>query len=384
MLGEGMNILIVNYEFPPLGGGAGNATYHIAKEMAHRGHKVLVVSSHFKGLAKEEWIDGIQIKRIPTLRKRKESVTILELLSFALSSIWYMPKIARNFNPEVSFAFFGLPCGISTLVIKALYGIPYIVSLRGADVPGFIERQVHFYHFLARPLIHYIWKKAKYLITNSQGLKDLALKSAGDIKIEVIANGVDADLYQPCKPIDNGTKKILFVGRLSKQKGVHYLIDSIRILKEKRINSFHLEIIGDGPDKVKLEEKVANGQLEEQISLSGWVDKKAIYKKYQEASIFAFPSLSEGMPNVVLEAMASGLPILATRIAGNEELVRDGENGYLVGVKDSQALADRLIELLHETDRLIEMGKMSRKIAYEEYSWSHVVDLYIDLIDKTR
>ncbi len=375
-----MNILIVNYEFPPLGGGAGNATYYIAKEMAHRGHKVLVVSSHFKGLAKEEWIDGIQIKRILTLRKRKESVTILELLSFALSSIWYMPKIARNFRPEVSFAFFGLPCGISTLLIKALYGIPYIVSLRGADVPGFIERQVHYYHFLARPLIRYIWKKAKYLITNSQGLKDLALKSAADIKIQVIANGVDANHYQPCKQTDNGTKKILFVGRLSKQKGIQYLIDSIRILKEKRINSFHLEIIGDGPDKVKLEEKVANGQLEEQISLSGWVDKKAIYKKYQEASIFAFPSLSEGMPNVILEAMASGLPILATRIAGNEELVREGENGYLVGVEDSQALADRLIKLLYESDRLIEMGKRSREIAYEEYSWVHVADRYIDLI----
>ncbi|GMT48499.1 MAG: 1,2-diacylglycerol 3-glucosyltransferase [bacterium] len=377
-----MNILIVNYEFPPLGGGAGNATYHIAKEMAHRGHKVLVVTSHFKGLAKEEWLDGFQIKRIPTLRKRKESVTILELLSFALSSLWYVTKIAKNFDPKVSFAFFGLPCGISTLLIKVLYGIPYIVSLRGADVPGFIERQIHFYHFIAKPLIRYIWKKASYVITNSQGLKELALKSSRDIKIEVIANGVDADHYQPCKLCDNGIKKILFVGRLSKQKGIQYLLNSISILKEKNINSFHLEIIGDGPDKAKLEEEVTNKQLEKQISLLGWVDKKAIYKKYQEASIFVFPSLSEGMPNVILEAMASGLPILATRIAGNEELVREGKNGYLVEVEDSQALADKLIELLQETDRLIEMGNMSRKIAYEEYSWGHVAEQYIAILKK--
>lgn len=378
-----MKLLIINYEYPPLGGGAGNATYHIAREMSQKGHDVIVVTSRFKGQKKvEKYNRHFTIIRIPTLRQKKESVTLLELLIFTLSSLIYCPGLVKRLNPDSSIAFFGIPCGITSLWLKLIYGLPYVVSLRGADVPGFVERKVGFFHFVAKPLIKYIWHQAKAVITNSKGLRDLALNSFKNKPIHIIPNGVDTEFFfcniqYPPKDV-----RILFVGRLSKQKGLFNLIKSIKILQYELNKNYLFEIVGEGPDKEELLKMTQKNGLSKSIQFSGWLDKQSLCYKYQQATAFAFPSLSEGMPNAVLEAMATGLPVIATKVAGNEELIRDGENGYLVPANDCYSFAQKVDQMVNEPSKLKMMSQKSREIAMDEYSWEHVADEYINLINQ--
>ncbi len=377
-----MKIIFINYEFPPLGGGAGNACYNLAKEIVNKGHDVLVVTSKFNSQSKASTIDGINIIRIPVIRKKLESVSIFELLTFTLSSIWHIPSIAKKFKPDKNIAIFGIPCGITALLLKKLYKIPYIVSLRGADVPGFIERQVRFYHFISKKLIKLIWKEASNVTCNSNGLKKLACNTLKNIDIRVIPNGVDSNFFSSN---GNHNKKItiLYVGRLSKQKGLNNLIEPIKALKQKSNIPFQLNIVGDGPEKKQLIQKFKQNKLDDIVKFSGWINKAELIKQYQSASIFLFPSLSEGMPNAILEAMASGLPIIATKVAGNEELVRNNENGYLVPINNSKILTDKLIDLIECPNKMREMGKRSRHIAKTEYTWEYMANEYIKLSKNT-
>lgn len=378
-----MKILIINYELPPIGGGAGNATLNIAKNMALKGFDTTILTSQFQNLPKRETIEGVKIIRIPTIRKKKESVRIFELLIFALSSLWFVPKHARKIKPDVSLAFFGLPCGISALLIKYLLDIPYIVSLRGADVPGFVEREIHFYHFIAKPLIKLIWRKAFKVITNSQGLRNLALQTCPEVPIEIIPNGVNCNIFQPANVKSLSKLNLLYVGRFSKQKGLEYLPPLMKILKEKLAIPFHFNLIGDGPNLQEIKEKIEKSGLSEHVSFCGWVvDRYVLSSYYKNSSIFVFPSLFEGMPNAILEAMASGLAIVASNVAGNEELVRDGENGFLHNIGDVEGLAESIIHLANSPELIEQYGRRSREIAIEHYSWSHVTDNYLNLLSK--
>lgn len=375
-----MKILIINYELPPIGGGAGNATLNIAKKMAEKGFDTTIITSSFQDLAKEEIIEGVKIKRIPTFRKKKESVKISELLAFSLSSLWYVPKYARKNKPDVSLAFFGLPCGISAIALKYILDIPYIVSLRGADVPGFVEREIHFYHFIAKPLIKLIWRKAFRVVTNSQGLRNLASETCPEVPIEIIPNGVNCQIFNPTEK-NPDVLNLLYVGRFSKQKGLEYLPPLMQILKEKLKIPFHLNLIGDGPNKKEIKKSIDDMGLSQYVSFCGWiVDRYELSSYYQKSSIFVFPSLFEGMPNAILEAMASGLAIVASNVAGNEELVRNGENGYLHNIGDVQGIADSIIKLASDKNLLDSFGAVSRKIAVEQYSWSHVADNYLQML----
>ena len=143
---------------------------------------------------------------------------------------------------------------------------------------------------------------------------------------------------------------------------------------------YRLEIIGDGDQRPALTVGSRALGLAPKITFAGWCDRAAIAERYRQADLFVFPSRDEGMPNVVLEAMASGLPIVATAIAGNEELVREGVNGHLVPPDDAAALAAALARLIEQPDTRRAMGRASREIVEREYTWARVAACYLDLL----
>ena len=128
-----MRILLINYEFPPLGGGAANATKHLAGEW-RAGHEVTVLTSAYGDLPRQEIMNGFTIKRLSTLRRRQDRCTVAEMAIFMLSSIGAALRHATDCRPDVACAFFGLPCGPAALALKKVLGVPYVSFLCAAEM----------------------------------------------------------------------------------------------------------------------------------------------------------------------------------------------------------------------------------------------------------
>ena len=240
-----MNILLISYEFPPVGGGTGKAVYYIAREFIKIGHKVGVLTLRFKDQPAEENIEGIQIFRIPALRKKLHESNPFEIGTFSLSGLFNAAKVADKFKPDISLAYFTIPSGIVSLWLEKTRKIPFLTLLRGQDVPGWMPGVLKKYHALCKPLIKHIWRKSNKVIANSAGLQQMAGKTLPDIDIRSIPNGIDPERYSP-KEKDNKEVSIFFSGRLREQKGLSYLFEGVRLLKEMGVSGFHLKIAGTG------------------------------------------------------------------------------------------------------------------------------------------
>jgi len=374
-----MRILIVNSEYPPIGGGAGNATSHIARRLAKMGYEVAVVTSRFGKLPYEENDEGVTVHRIPALRLKQDRSTAFEQIIFIIAaSIWTLSLIP-HFKPHASIAFFGIPSGAVTWLIQKLYKIPYIVSLRGGDVPGFRPYDFDLYHKLLSPFLRVIWKNASAIVANSNGLRELALKFDSRFEIPIIPNGVDLEDIQAAER-EWSPPRLLSVGRLVHQKGLDLAMHALAGLKDQE---WTWEIVGDGPQIHMLKSLAEKLEIEEHIVFTGWQERLQLNERYKRSNLFLFPSRHEGMPNAVLEAMASGLPVIASRIAGNEELVINDETGLLFPSENVEALRDALKKLLNDAPLRQQMGTASRHRVVEYYSWDNTAKQYALLLENT-
>lgn len=387
-----MRILILNSEYPPLGGGAGNASACLAAELTDLGNEVLLLTSSYRKFALQEEIptrgkNCYQLKRLPALRLKEERSNALEQGSFMVTAALFGLPIVRRWQPQVVIAFFGVPCGASALLWKWVLGIPYIVSLRGGDVPGFRPYDFALYHRLMSPLIRMVWKQSEALVANGSGLRELAHAFDPSASIEVIPNGVDGGLFYP-NAADSAERKqdaseeslhLLFVGRLVYQKGLDILFNVLGRLKGQ---AWRLTIVGDGPMYEPLKALARALGMEERIQFLGWVHRDQLSRIYRQADVFVFPSRHEGMSNVVLEAMASGLAVIATDIAGNQELVVPNETGYLVAKESEDDLYQALEFALKNRQQLKLMGCNARRRVEQHFSWSSTAKQYLALLKK--
>jgi glycosyltransferase involved in cell wall biosynthesis len=367
-----MRILLINSEYPPIGGGAGNASAHLARLFVSLGHDVVVVTAHFHGQPKFEVQDGVTIHRVPALRRRQDRSSALEQLAFIASASLRSIKLVRRFKPGATLAFFGVPSGAVAWILKKFFGIPYIVSLRGGDVPGFRPYDFKIFHKLLGPFLRIIWRDASRVIANSRGLRDLALAFDSTMDIPIIPNGVDATQYK-ADDRDWSPPQPLFTGRIVHQKGLDL---GLRALSQLTDLDWKWYIAGDGPQLGTLQTLAKELGIADRVVFLGWQSRADLAKWYHQSNIFLFPSRHEGMPNAVLEAMASGLPIVATRIAGSEELVLDGETGFLVPSENVDELRDALRKMLSAPELRKSMGTASRQRVEQNYSWQKVAEQY--------
>lgn len=372
-----LSLLLVNYEYPPLGGGAGNATAYLARELARQGQRVAVLTSRFRGQPARETVEGVELLRIPVVRRRADRCTPAEMLTFIASGMLRARGLVRPLQPDISLAFMGIPSGPVAWWLRRRAGIPYMVLLRGGDVPGFLPEELSTYHRLTKPAIRALWRGAAALVANSEGLKQTADRNVPGFGVQVIPNGVDTEQFSPAEQARaGGPLRILFVGRLSRQKDLGVLLQAAARIRQHQ--GIELLLAGDGPEREELAKLAEALGLAAQVRFLGWTPRAELPALYRSADLFALPSRDEGMPNALLEAMASGLPVVATCIAGSEELVEEGRNGYLVPVGDAEALALRLDWLAGEPALRACFGVESRARACTR-SWEQVATAYLEL-----
>ncbi|HLE73749.1 MAG TPA: glycosyltransferase, partial [Anaerolineales bacterium] len=154
-----MHILILNSEYPPIGGGASNASAYLAAQLVKIGQRVTVLTAAYKDLPRDETIDGARVLRLPGLRRQADRSTATEQIIFMLSACLPGLLKVRRLRPDLVLAFFGAPSGVAAWVWSYFLNLPYIVSLRGGDVPGFRPYDFARQHRLLGPLLRRVWRR---------------------------------------------------------------------------------------------------------------------------------------------------------------------------------------------------------------------------------
>lgn len=364
-----MRVLMLNYEYPPLGGGAANATEKILRVFAEESDiEVDLVTSSMgassvHSVTPRQRIHYLDIGKAGSVHYQ----TNRDLLSYSWRAYRYARRLLRTQDFDVCHAFFGIPCG----VLAWRLGLPYIVSLRGSDVPFYNERFRVPDTLVFQRLSRHVWSRSGAVIANSIGLRDLARASAPNQDIGVIPNGVDTARFSPGPSVE-GPLRVLIVARLITRKGIPSLIEAVKHLEEEDIQ---LTIAGDGNQREALGALVQQLGLEDRVTFLGVVAHEELPAIYQAHHIFVLPSLNEGMSNTVLEAMASGLPILMTDTGGARETVEPGRNGYLLEFGSMDSIVDGLRQYLERPERIQVHGARSREMA-ENMSWQAVATAY--------
>jgi glycosyltransferase involved in cell wall biosynthesis len=212
------------------------------------------------------------------------------------------------------------------------------------------------------------------VVANSEGLKQLALCTAANLPVKVIPNGVDVQQFHPAAATPAGLE-VLCVARLIPRKGLHHLVEAMPLVSEAR-----LTIAGSGTEQENLEALAARLGVGERVRFLGAVPHGDLPEVYRAASVFVLPSMNEGVSNTVLEAMASGLPVLLTDTGGTSELLASGENGFLIDATP-ESIARALQHYLREPQLEERQAAASRKRA-ESMSWAAAAQAYVELFDQ--
>ena len=371
---------MLNYEFPPIGGGAANAHRCLLQQYAaNSGLKIDVLTSAPKlDLIKEKFADNITIYKVGLHKKQLHYWRKTEVLEWLLKTGFLYRRLLRENDYDLAHAFFGFPTG--WLCYRSAIKLPYIISLRGSDVPGEHARLKLDYKILS-PAFRAIWKKASALVANSKGLKNRALKFMPTAEIDVIPNGVDSERFSPSEtPPEQQTLRLLTVGRLSITKRVEIIIDAVEILSSQGCQIL-LKIVGGGQMQQKLKQIVNEKNLDNIIEITGRIDTEQMPNIYRQNDIFISASKLEGMSNAMLEAMASGLPIIAARCEGTEELI--AENGLVIENANAEEIARAIKKLIEDRQLRSRMSIAARRQA-EQFTWGRIAEEYLNLYERIK
>ena len=377
-----MKILMLNYEFPPMGGGAGNATNNISKELAKMGHQVTVLTSKYENLPNMQVVEGVKIYRVFSWRKDIHDCGFRGAFTYVLFAAIKLWKLRKIHKFDVLHYFFSLPTGLLSLLPWAFRNVPYIVSLRGSDVPYYdvYNRKVHFLNVLLKPINLYIWKNAKKVIALSPSLKLTAMKTAPKQHIEVIPNAVETDIFNPTyDPKTQDHKfKLITVSRLIKRKAIDHILTALAEINDKSIT---LLIVGTGSHERILKNVSNELHLNDVVEFYGYCPREQLPEQYNRSDVFILPTLAESFGMVFVEAMACALPIIGAKTGGVVEIVHS-ENGILVEPGNIEEIKRAILKMKHSYQTRVSMGYRNRERVLKHYSWKSISQKYLHIYKK--
>lgn len=331
-----MNILTLNYEYPPIGGGAAPVASDIARNLVSRGHSVRVVTMAFRGLPAHEVKDGVEIERVKCLRSKAFVSYPWEQLSYLISARHFLKEHLKTHSYDVVHVHFVIPTGVLGVWLKKRYGLPFIITAHGSDVEGYNQNRFQLLHKLLRTPWRKICEKTSFVTAPSQYLKDLILKSDASIRCQIVPNGIETDRYA------NGPKEntILTLCRLQPHKGVQ---DVIRAFAAIKADGWKLCVVGDGPYRPELERIAAECGVSDSVEFKGWVEGKSaeLYDILARARVFVSMSRFESFGVSAAEAVASGCSTVLSDIPTHQFFTQFG--AQLVPIEQNAALNNALL-----------------------------------------
>lgn len=363
-----LKILILNYEFPPLGGGASPVSYEIAKGYAKLGNKVDVVTMGFKDLPNYEFKEGMSIYRVPCIRSKKEICHPWEQLSYIISAKRFLRKHMKTNSYDVCHCHFIIPTGVIALWLKRNYNLPYIITSHGSDVPGYNPDRFKLLHKFTKPTLKRILNNSKKIVSPSNYLLNLINSNINNLmNSKTIANGVYPDKFQPKQK----KKIILSTGRLLERKGFQYLIQAV---SDKDIG-YEVHIAGDGPMMSKLKGLAKRSKTK--IVFHGWMDNKSkAYKDLLESSaIYVLASERENASISLLEAMSAGCAVITTNVSGCPETV--GDAGTIVEPRNINQLKLAINKMIGNEKKF---GKLARQRLLNYFDWDNLIMNYLEIL----
>ena len=349
-----MKIAILVNLFPPKWlAGTEIATYYIAEHLAQHGHEVHVITSLDEGLPEKSCEKGFHIHRLPRVRIR-----FVGVLAFWVDIVRTLQKIKPDIVHAQSFGS-GMPALLSNRLLK----IPYVIYGRGSDV--------YLPDWFTKLTAKGILKNASTVIALTEHMKD-AMQAIYSRDVIIVPNGINLnEVAEREAEGGNPGKKILFVGRLHPVKGTQYLLGAMSIV-HRELPEAKLILVGDGEEREHLETLTDNLGIRECVEFAGRVPHERVQDYMSQAKVFVLPSLSEGFPVTILEAMACGLPVVATRVGGVPDIIEDGANGYLIDAMNQEQIAEALLKLLRDEELRKGISEKNRVTA-EKYRWDTVV-----------
>ena len=361
-----MRVLMINYEYPPVGGGTANANYYFIRELAKHSDvtvDLITVKPH-PGTLIENFSENVRLHKIGIHKGDPHHWTGSEMLEWCLRSHFYLKKLLRENAYDICHCWNGWPPGFFGYLHRKK--MPYVIALRGNDVPGYEIRFRLLEKIVLRNLSRAIWKHAATVTANSKELAELAQNTLR-CRIAIIPNGVDTDEFHPKHYGQIRTPLTLIsTNRLGQRKGHIHLIQALRKAK-----GYRLILVGQGAEMENLKRESRGLDVE----FRGYVDHADLNRELHRADIFISTSLVEGMSNATLEAMAAGLPIISTQVGGVGKMI-DGNGVVIRKTADADAIVEALDVYLRNPELIPQHGKRSRRMA-EEMSWKSVVERYL-------
>ena len=250
------------------------------------------------------------------------------------------------------------------LVASRLLGIPYSVTAHASDI------------YVSPVLLKEKLANAKFASTCTAYNRSYLSQFGKDLfnhKLLCIYHGLELERYVNEQRTRRGRSVILSVGQLQERKGLGYLVEACGILRDRGIQ-FECRIIGEGPLRPILQEQIHQLGLEDSVLLVGALPHEEVIIQYQEATVFALPAIlgkdgdRDGIPNVILEALSMGLPVVSTAHSGIPEVIEEGVDGLLVPPEDAQALSSALERLISDPEMRNAFGKAGRQIVADRFN----------------
>ena len=302
-------------------------------------------------VAQEEVIDGMQVYHPRYFMIPKISMPLHGIM-MSLSVLLLVKRIKRQFDFDIIDAHYVYPDGFAAVLLGRIFRKPVMVTARGSDINVFADLP------FIRRLILYTLKKVDGVIAVSAALKKRIVElGTPEKKIAVVPNGVDAKKFYPIAKsrareslgLPNDGKLLLSVGALESVKGFDYLIKAIRILIDQfPVANVRLLIVGEGSLREELLQMISAYSLDAYVRLVGAVRHDELNLWYSAADLFCLTSRSEGWPNVVIESLACGTPVVATAVGGIPEIISCEALGYITDGGDRE-IAEKIRAALGRT-----------------------------------
>lgn len=392
--GSRKSVLVISSNYPRYAGDiCGWFIHEISRRAVIQSFFVTSLSPHADRAKGQELMDGVEIRRFRycifskserlaygsglLYNIRKYPSAIMSIPFFIITEFYTACRILQEKRHGIIHTHWLVPQGLAGALLHRFTGTPHVATVHGSDL-NLIKK-----YKILHPVCRFITRNSSIITVNSSYMKRQMLTISPNCrqKIQIIPMGIDPEQYASSSFTDLKQRHtaghiILSVGRLIDWKGTEFLIMAMPAVL-KRFPDAKLLIVGTGPERDALVRKSLELCLGDRIEFTGIVPAADLLSYYRSADVFVLPSINprgktEGLGVVLLEAMASGCPVIGSNVGGIPDIIKDGENGLLVPEQNPAILAEKIVALLSDTALAERFRQMGYKTVRSRFSWEQI------------